>query len=125
MEDQIKIIGILWIIFGSLSLFGALALFLILMGVSYIPGIDPVAPGILRFIGFFIGSFLALLGLPKIIGGIGLIKRQEWGRILTLVVSFLNLLSFPFGTALGIYSIIILMNKETAAWFHLPQGPRY
>jgi hypothetical protein len=93
------------------------------MGVSFIPEIDAPAPGILRFIGFFIGAFLALLGLPKILGGWGLLKGQEWGRILTLIVSFLSLLNIPFGTALGIYSIVILMNKETAAQFQKPPAP--
>jgi len=117
MNDHVKIIGILWIVFGALSLLGAACLFLLLTGISFIPEMDPPAQGILRFIGFFIGSFLAVLGLPKIFAGYGLLKGQEWGRILTLVVSFLSLLNIPFGTALGIYSIVILMDKQTAAQF--------
>ncbi|MBN1937970.1 MAG: hypothetical protein JW843_00155 [Candidatus Aminicenantes bacterium] len=123
MTDHVKIIGILWIVFGALSLFGAAVLFMLLTGISFIPDIDPPAQGILRFIGFFIGAFLAAIGLPKILGGYGLLKGYEWGRILTLVVSFLSLLSVPFGTALGIYSIVILMNKETAARFQNPASP--
>ncbi|MCX6567071.1 MAG: hypothetical protein NTW38_11750 [Candidatus Aminicenantes bacterium] len=123
MNDHVKIIGILWIVFGALSLLAAGFLFMLLVGVSFIPDMDTPAPGILRFVGFFIGSFLALLGLPKIIGGYGLLKGLEWGRILTLVVSFLSLLNIPFGTALGIYSIIVLMNKETAAQFQKPTAP--
>lgn len=126
MNDQVKIIGILWIIFGALSLMAAAILFLLLMGISYIPDMDAPAPGILRFVAFFIASFLAAIGLPKILGGYGLLKGYEWGRILTLVVSFLSLLNVPFGTALGIYSIVILMNKETAAQFQKtdPSGVR-
>ena len=123
MNDHVKIIGILWIVFGALSLLAAGFLFMLLVGVSFIPDMDTPAPGILRFVGFFLGSFLALLGLPKIIGGYGLLKGLEWGRILTLVVSFLSLLNVPFGTALGIYSIVILMNKETAAQFQKPVSP--
>ena len=123
MNDHVKIIGILWIVFGVLSLLAAAFLFMLLVGVSFVPDLDSPAPGILRFVGFFLGSFLALLGLPKIIGGYGLLKEFEWGRILTLIVSFLSLLNVPFGTALGIYSIIILMNKETAAQFQKPAAP--
>ena len=123
MTDHVKIIGILWIVFGALSLVGAGIIFLLLTGISYIPDMERPAPEILRFIGFFIGSFLAMLGLPKIIGGYGLLKGQEWGRIVTLVVSFLSLLNVPFGTALGIYSIVILMNKETAAKFQTSAPP--
>ncbi|MHB8053753.1 MAG: hypothetical protein ACYDH3_00660 [Candidatus Aminicenantales bacterium] len=123
MNDHVKIIGILWIVFGAMSLLAAALIFTLLMGVSFIPEIEAPAPGILRFIGFFIGAFLALLSLPKILGGWGLLKGQEWGRILTLIVSFLSLLNIPFGTALGIYSIIILMNKETAIQFQKPPAP--
>jgi len=123
-QDHVKIIGILWIVFGVLSLLGAMFLFILLFGISYIPHLDPVAPGILRFIGLFLGSFLALVGLPKIIGGFGLLKGYEWARILVLVVSFLSLLNIPFGTALGITSIVILMNKETAAQFTTLAEPK-
>jgi hypothetical protein len=97
-------------------------IFMILFGVSFIPDMGEVAPGILRVVGFAISSFLALLGLPKIIGGIGLLKGHEWGRILILVVSFLSLLNIPFGTALGIYSMIILFNPQTVKLFN-PQVP--
>lgn len=123
MNDHVKIIGILWIVFGGISLLAAAFLFTLLMGVSFIPDIESPAPGIIRFVGFFAGSFLALLGLPKILGGWGLLKGKEWGRILTLVVSFLSLLNVPLGTALGIYSIVILMDKRTTALFQNPPAP--
>ena len=124
MQDHVKIIGILWIVFGALSLLGAMFLFVVLFGISAIPNLDPITPGILRFVGLFLGSFLALMGLPKIIGGFGLLKGYEWARILVLVVSFLSLLNIPFGTALGVYSIVILMDKETAAQFTTSAGPK-
>ena len=122
MKDHVKIIGILWIIFGCFSLLGAAALFMLLFGISFFHGVleDPIAPGILRIAAVFISGLLALTGIPKVIGGIGLLKGKEWGRIVVLIVSFLSLLSMPFGTALGIYSIVILFNKETIALF---QGP--
>lgn len=117
MQDHVKIIGILWIVFGCLSLIAALFLYLILFGVSFIPDVGAEEAGILRIVGIAVGSFLALLGIPKIIGGIGLLKGREWGRIMVLAVSFLSLLNIPLGTALGIYSIIILLNKETLPLF--------
>jgi hypothetical protein len=124
MQDHIKIIGILWIVFGAFSLFAAAFLFMLLFGFSFIPDVleDPIAPGLLRLVAFFAGGFLTVLGIPKIVGGYGLLKRKEWGRIVVLIVSFLSLLSVPFGTALGIYSIVILFNKEAGALFEKP-GP--
>ncbi len=120
MQDHVKIIGILWIIFGIFSLIGAFFLFMVIFGVSLIPDMGDIAPGILRFVAIAAGFFLALLGVPKIIGGLGLLRQREWARILVLAVSFLSLINLPFGTALGIYSIVILFNPETVKLFKPP-----
>ncbi len=120
MERHISLIGILWIVLGGLSLVFGLMGFLVLFGISFIPDMGPEAPFILRTVGSVAVFFFALLGLPKIIAGIGLLKKKEWGRILTLIVSFISLLNFPLGTALGIYSIIILVKEDSIEYFKSP-----
>lgn len=57
-------------------------------------------------------TVVVILSIPGILAGIGLFKRKEWARILTLIVSVLSLLSFPLGTALGVYSIWALVQPE-------------
>ena len=54
------------------------------------------------------------IGLPGIIAGCGLYWKKNWGRILAFVVGIVILLEFPFGTALGIYTLWVLMKPETA-----------
>jgi hypothetical protein len=120
MQDHIKVIGILWVIFGFFSLCLALFAFLFFFGVAQIPNVEDVEPGILRVIGLVVSSFLALIGLPKVIGGLGLIQHKEWARILMLVISFISLINVPFGTALGVYSMIVLFNPETVRLFQAP-----
>jgi hypothetical protein len=117
MENHIKIIGILWIISGALGLTFAFIVFGVLFGVSYIPDVGYEAEVILRSVGAGVGLFLAIISIPEIIGGIWLMKKQEWARILVLLFAFLNLLNFPLGTALGIYSIVILFNPEIIKLF--------
>jgi len=42
--------------------------------------------------------------------GWGLLHREPWGRIVAIVAAFLNLFKFfPFGTALGIWTLVTLM----------------
>jgi hypothetical protein len=120
MQDHIKVIGILWVIFGALSLCLALFAFLFFFGVAQIPNVENVSPGVLKIIGIIAASFLGLIGLPKVIGGLGLIQHKEWARILMLVISFISLVNFPFGTALGVYSMIVLFNPETVRMFQAP-----
>jgi hypothetical protein len=60
---------------------------------------------------FLIGIFFLMIALPSIIAGIGLLRYRTWGRGLTLVLSFLRLLEFPFGTATAVYSFWVLLSQ--------------
>jgi hypothetical protein len=49
--------------------------------------------------------FTAALAL---IAGYGLLQRKPWGRVVAIVAAVLALIKFPFGTALGIYTLWVL-----------------
>ena len=67
----------------------------------------------LSYIGIGVGSILLLISIPGIIAGLGLIYRKSWSRILVLVLCIIKLFNIPFGTALGIYGIWVLMQENT------------
>jgi hypothetical protein len=113
MEKHIDVIGALWIVWGAIGVIFGLFILGILFGISFIPDMGYEAPVILRTVGLGVGLFFVVLSAPEVIAGIGLLKRQEWGRVLVLVEAFLNLIVIPFGTILGIYSMVILLNDET------------
>jgi len=117
MEKHAQLIGILWVVYGALSLLGGAVVIITLMAVSYIPEIGDVGPQVLRIVGLSVGAFLFILAIPKIIGGLGLLKHNEWARILLMILSFLSLLNIPLGTALGIYSLVYLMKPEMITLF--------
>jgi len=119
MDKHVDIISILWIVSGSLGILLAIFIFWLLWGITFIPNIGYEASYILRMIATWVSIFLAVFSAPEIIGGIGLLRRKEWGRILVLVVSFFNIINFPLGTALGVYSFIILLKEETVRLFAL------
>jgi len=48
-------------------------------------------------------------GILGVIAGWGLLDRQSWARLLAIVIAFLSLLHFPFGTAIGIYTLWVLL----------------
>ena len=117
MEKHVKLISVLWIVYGALGLIWAFIIFGTLIGVSFIPDIDEEAVYILRSVGVFVSAIIGIFSLPEVITGIGLLKRKEWARILSMVLSFLNLLAIPFGTALSIYTLVIMFKDETAELF--------
>jgi len=118
MNKHIDVISVLWIVSGALGILLAILFFWFFYGISFIPDVDWQASQILRVVGTWGAGIIAFFSIPEIFAGIGLIKRKEWGRILALVVSFFNLIWFPLGTALAVYSIIILLNDESVKIFN-------
>ena len=117
MDKQINIIGILWIVYGALGIFAGFLIFFLLFGLSFIPDVGYPGTVILRGFGVGMGIFFTLLSLPEVLAGYGVLKGKEWGRILCLIMSFLNLVNIPLGTALGIYSFVILTKEESIGLF--------
>jgi hypothetical protein len=60
------------------------------------------------------GVLLAGFGIVHLILAWGLFERQPWARLLGLVIGFLAMLRFPLGTALGIYTIWVLLPESSA-----------
>jgi hypothetical protein len=122
MAQHVKILGILHIIFGALGVLGAMAALLIFGGVSAIVAADRssdslAAIPILGFIGGLIFVLIMALSLPGLIIGIGLVQFRPWARLGGIVISAFDLLGFPFHTALGIYGLWVLLNRETELLF--------
>ncbi len=125
MEKHVSILGILYIIFSILGIMISMLVFWVLLGSGLASG-DEEAIAILAIIGTAASGFILLLSIPGIIGGIWLMKWKPWARILVLILGFLNLIDIPFGTALGIYTIWVLMKDETIQLFRsggvVPKG---
>lgn len=124
MKQHVSVLGALYIVFGAFALVAAIAILGLLGGLAGVIGAtagqDPdaavIAP-ILGIVGVVIFGIVTLLSIPGLAAGIGLIKFKAWARILALVLSAINLLNFPFGTALGAYGLWVLLNKDTEALF--------
>ena len=61
---------------------------------------------------FLIGVIFLLISMPSVAAGVGLLRYRNWGRVLTLVLSFLRLLEFPLGTVTSIYSFWVLLSQD-------------
>jgi hypothetical protein len=111
MKAQVELVGILHIVYSAIGVLIAIACFVLLSGIGYVSG-DETAMGVLGLIGVLVAGFLVIVSIPGIIAGIGLLKLRPWSRILAIIVSCLDLFNIPFGTALGVYTLYVLMNDE-------------
>ncbi|WP_167613627.1 hypothetical protein [Maribellus sediminis] len=116
MEKHINIVAALQIGLSILRLIIIGIVFAILHFVGDFSG-DHDAQMVLSIIANVMIVVCTILSLPSILAGIGLFKRKEWARILTLIISVLELINFPIGTAVGVYSIWALSQNETVEFF--------
>lgn len=117
MKQHVSFVGALHIGFGLLGLMGSLA---ILFGFKFLYEFvqdEPMAEQVLSFVGNTVALILIFFSSLGIIGGIGLFSYRPWARILVMIVSAMNCLNVPIGTAKGIYSIWVLMQPETIDLF--------
>jgi hypothetical protein len=63
---------------------------------------------------YSIGVMMAIFGVAHLLLAWGLFQREPWARVLGLVLGFLALLRPPFGTALGIYTLWVLLPQRSA-----------
>jgi hypothetical protein len=112
MEKHINVVAALQI---GLSIFNLLMAFLIFTVLKLVGGFvdEPNANTILSLIADILAIVFIVISIPGILAGMGLYKRKEWARILTLILSIIEIFSFPIGTAIGIYSIWALIQPET------------
>ena len=116
MKQHVTIVATLQIVFGVLKLLLAAIIFVVFAAGGLISG-DLQAMAIIGTVGLIVVVFLVALAIPGIVGGIGLLKGKSWARLLVLVLAVLDLLDFPLGTAVSVYTIWVLLNGETSALF--------
>jgi hypothetical protein len=110
MDTHVKVVGWLWIANAALSIL------LLIIGLVIVNANVPnpqdsvfVTSGVLCF--FLPGT------IANFLAGYFLLKYQNWARILAIILAIINLPLFPIGTALGVYTLVIMFNAETKDLF--------
>lgn len=125
MESHVRILGILRIVAGCLGILIATAALLAFGGLAGLLAATEaprdseawIAVPVLAAIGGAVFFLLLIVSLPSIIAGVGLLKYRPWARILTIVLSAIDLLNVPLGTALGVYGLWVLLARDARLLF--------
>ena len=78
--------------------------------------VEEADPGALFGLSIATIVLLSLIGL-SVAAGIGLIRGKSWGWTLAMVNAVLDLFNLPFGTIIGILSLIYLFRKAVRDYF--------
>ena len=76
-----------------------------------------IGPGMPLFFMRFAWMTLAVRAGLALAAGFGLMHKTTWGRGVAIVAGCLALLHMPFGTALGIWTLVVLLNAPNAAGY--------
>jgi hypothetical protein len=124
---KVKALSVVWFIYAGLSLMtgiAGLAFAHAFMGGRFGPWMHgPWSSGPMPPMWFLPAAmhvawiFLLVRAGLALAAGWGLWERSPWGRIVAIVAAFLNLLKFPFGTALGIWTLVVLMGYRNSTLY--------
>ena len=120
-----KIIGNIFIVFGSLTLIASIIAFNLIDFIQYTflaDEIEIIDLGLFRIdepmkLLYFLPSFVAFVGAIKLAAGLGIVNKMVWAETLSLVLAFFMLFNMPFGTAFAVYifyTFIGLKDKSTS-----------
>ena len=115
VQEHVRLLGIFWLALGAISALGGIGL-VILANTIFVhfpvpPNgqMPPVPMAFLHSLLGIIGIFILAKAALEFAAGYGLLHREPWARIMSIVLAFFALFSVPFGTALGIYTLWVLL----------------
>jgi hypothetical protein len=128
VERHVNLLGILSSLWGALAALVGVSMLLLAAGamtLSSMPEGEAVAlaAGLTAAIFASIGAFSLIWGIAHMWAAVLLRRRAPSGRILMLGLAFVNLLVFPFGTALGGYALWTLITHEGRRLFETGGSP--
>ena len=124
IQSHVRIVAWLHILLGCLCILGALFASLILGAIGAAIGggaTGHAGVGVLGFlsVGGVVFILIGIFAVPHFLVGWGLLNGAEWARIVGIIISILSLLHpvVGLGTAIAIYSLVILFSSESEQLF--------
>lgn len=118
VREHVRLVGILWMAYSALHVVagvGAIVVARMLFGgvFHFHNGPPPEVTVWLRPLIELAGWLILAKAAVGFFAGWGLLQREDWARTVALVVGFVALLNVPIGTALGIYTLWVLLPSRS------------
>jgi hypothetical protein len=112
LSEHIRLLGILWPALAALNGLHAGVLY-ILANTIFNPLVHPERPAFLHTLLSALALLMTLKAFAGFAAGWGLLQRESWARPVAVTLAFVSLFfDVPFGTALGIYTLWVLLPSE-------------
>lgn len=125
-----RLLGILHLAYGSFSFLAMVVVTISVLVMIASGGANDSATPIGALVFITIGMVLLslIITIPSLIAGYGLLRRRRWARTLGIMAGIIAALTFPFGTALCVYTLWFFFGERGKFLYHkaayaLPLGP--
>ena len=126
MSSHVNFVGVLFIVWGLLTaIIGLSTLALCIGAVTLITAGSPggsdgsrqLAAGLTAAVFTALALIAILWGAAHVAVGVPLRRHTPRARLVALMLGSVDLLLLPYGTALGIYALWVLLNEQGKALF--------
>lgn len=117
MPSHVEFLGVLFIVWGLLTtLVGVSTLALGVGAVALLTSANrgsggQVAAGLTAAVFTTLAVIAIVWGAAHVIIGVPLRHRRPWARLVALMLGSVDLLLLPYGTALGVYALWVLLSE--------------
>jgi hypothetical protein len=116
VDRHLDLLSLLMVLSGFLAGLTAVSLLALGIGAAVLLA-SPQSAGLAASVAVATFLVLAVMLLAyaaaSVSAGRGLKRREHWSRTVALLLSLINLLIVPFGTALGIYAFWVLLRQRS------------
>jgi hypothetical protein len=120
VTSHVKLLGLLQLVWGAIGLLlGASTLFLAIGAIAVgMASQGREVPAVVTAVAFAVcAAVLLAVGAGNAWAGSAISRRHPPGRMAALGLAVPNLFVLPFGTALGIYALWVLLHDEARRMF--------
>lgn len=123
VQRHVHLLGILWLAASALHAIGGVVLIILAKTLFMHGGPAGDAPAFLHPLLSFLGLAVLAKSALGFVTGWGLLQRESWARVLALVLGFISLFNPPFGTAVAIYTLwVLLPHPSQQEYEHLAES---
>jgi hypothetical protein len=126
VKGHLQLLGLLWLAMSAFNVIAGVVLYVLANTLfAHMQHFAPDAPaGFVRPLLSVVAIFVVAKAAIGFVAGWGLLQRESWARVVVLVLAFVSLFHVPFGTALGVYTMWVLLPVESQAEYDTLAEPR-
>jgi hypothetical protein len=114
VQEHVHLLALLWLAVSALNVVGSVILYIIANTLfRHLPELGAPEPStsFLRPLLSVVAIFILAKAAIGFVAGWGLLQREPWARVVALVLAFVSLFNVPFGTAVGVYTMWVLLSS--------------